>query len=264
MIEAPGVRAVARSEVKDSLLRLGLLDRSRFEQTRAAGRPIRSGRGGAVSIALGPGPEDRAIIRHCRRAGPFGGLLGDRHFGSRRPFNELAVHESARSGGVPTPECLAALAWRDGLFFRADLIVRELADVIPLDEWLGRGPEPPAVRTVAAACADAFAKLAAANIYHPDLHAGNVLVQPGGDALRVAFIDFDRARQLRSLPAGLRDLMLFRFNRALAKRSLSPGPVGLLTKLRFCREVGAAEPGGDLRAFAARCRTHLRRHSWRY
>lgn len=264
LLEAPAVRAAVRTAVKDELLALGVLDKVRLEESRAAGRPIGSGRGGAVSVALGPEGGDRAVIRHCRRAGPLGRILGDKYFSGARPMEELAACETARAAGVPAPECLAAVMHRAGPFYCGDLIVREVPGAVTLDAWLRDGPAPDLVRAVADVFADAFARLAAAGIYHPDLHAGNVLLRENDAGFAVCIIDFDKARLLDPLPAALRDRMLFRFNRALVKRSLAPRPVTLAARVRFCRRAGAVGDSEEMRGFAARCAAHLKRHSWRY
>ncbi len=256
--------AAVRSSAKERLLEVGVLDTARLADLRAGGRPIRSERGGSVSAHLGPGDDDRVIIRHYRRAGPLGRFLGDRYFLGERPLHELAAYEAARSAGVPVPEPLAAILRRSGLCYRADLIVREVTGAVTLQEYLRSNPSHEAVRAAAAALADAFAHLVDAGIYHPDFHAGNVLVREDGADVHISIIDFDRAKQFDSLPAARRDEMLFRFNRALVKRSISPGAVGLRTRMRFCRQAGAAGSPDEARRFAARCAAHLRRHVWHY
>ncbi len=264
MLQTPGVTAAVRSSEKALLLDLGILDPTRLDELRQSGRAIGSGRGGAVSVAIGPEKGGRAVIRHCRRGGPLGTLLGDRYFSGARPLEELAVSEAARSAGVPVPECLAAVIRRSGIFCRCDFILREVPEAVTLEEWLRGNVDADAVRTVTELLAAAFARLVAAGIYHADFHAGNVLVQQGEGGFRITLIDFDKAEQRDPLPATLRDRMLFRFNRGLVKRGLAPRPVGSTLRLRFCRQAGIAATPEDAREFAASCAAHLRRHSWRY
>ncbi len=264
VIQTPHVTAAVRSSEKDLLLGLGIIDPKRLEKLRQAGRPIGSGRGGAVSVALGPQTNGRAVIRHCRRAGPLGAVLGDRYFSGSRPMKELAVSEAARSAGVPVPECLATVTRRSAVFYRCDFILRELPEAVTLEEWLRANDDAAAVRTVTGLLADAFTKLVAAGIYHVDFHAGNVLLQRDESGFQITLIDFDKAEQHAPLPAALRDRMLFRFNRGLTKRSLAPRPVSQALRLRFCRRAGIAAAPEEMRQFAADCAAHLRRHSWRY
>jgi len=261
-LDTAGGRAVVRASAKDQLLRLGIQDKRAFEESRKTAPPIGTGRGQAVSASLGPG-AGRAVIRHYRRGGLAGRVLDDVYFGGARPVEELRVSEAARRAGVPTPECLAALIWRTGLSYSGDLIVREVPDAVPLDQWLERGCDAASLRKVVGRLADAFASLVAANIYHPDLHAGNVLVQER-DPPSLFLIDFDKAEQRADLSPRLRDRMLFRFNRALVKRGLAPRPVGQLTRLRFCKELGIGGDRDEVRRLFSDCGAHLRRHAWRY
>lgn len=264
LVQARACGAIVRLSVKDRLLGLGILEQAKFEATLSGGRPLGGGRGGAVSVALDASGTERAVIRHYRRGGLLGRLLGDRYLTGVRAVAELCTIEAARAAGVPAPECLAAVVRRRGIFNTADLIVREVPDAVPLDEWLGGNVRAAAMNAVRDALADAFGRLVAAKIFHPDLHAGNVLVQMHGNRPVVSLIDFDQARQLRKLPPRLRNLMLFRFNRALVKRGLAPRPVGLADRVRFCRRIGIAVGPRDMRRLAADCGSHLKRHSWRY
>jgi len=262
-LHAGPTTAVLRSSEKERLLALGILDESRFRATLADGEPVGGGRGTTVAVRLDPSGTERAVVRHYHRGGLFGGVLRDKYLSGARPFRELRVCEAARAAGVPTPQCLAAVVRRSWPFCTADLVVREVPGAVSLETWLrqkDKGGATASLREMTTAFADAFARLVAADIYHPDLHAGNVLVRERG-GLRVYVIDFDKARQVPGLPDSLRERMIFRFNRALVKRGLAPHPVGLLTRMRFLRELSG---GRDTRRLAAACAEHLRYHSWRY
>jgi hypothetical protein len=255
------VRSVARAEV----LALGVLDEAAFGTVLSRGRRLGGGRGAAVSVPFGPGGE-RAVVRRCRRGGLLGRLLGGRYLGSARPMREISVSEAARAAGVPTPECLAAVVRRRGPFCFLDLISREIPDAISLEEWLRRNANAPAgaASDVGSAVADAFLRLVQAGIYHPDLHAGNVLIQARDGRPLAHIIDLDKATRLPELPDRLTRKMLFRFNRALVKRGLAPQPVTLSARVRFCMQLGIAIGPGEMRRLVRQCGTHLRRHSWRY
>ena len=263
LLRAGRTTAVVRRSAKDRLLAIGVLDEAALEQTRAQGQALGGGRGGAVSVALDPRSGERAVIRHFHRGGMLGRLLGDRYFSAARPLAEIGVSEAARAAGVSTPECLAAVIRGGFGFCRCDLILREIPQAVSLDQWLLESPPPKRLPDVRKAVAATFAKLFAANIYHPDLHAGNVLIQTDGDTVTAWVIDLDKARRAGVLGERLRNEMLFRFNRALVKRGLSPRPVSLIERARFCREIGVGQ-GEALRRFAEGCDAHLRRHSWRY
>jgi len=259
-----GGLAAVRVDVKAALVDAGVTDAARLRELRSAGAPAGRGRGQVVSFPLGPAPGERVALRHCHRGGVLGRLLGDRYASPGRFFEELRVCEAARRAGVPAPECLAVIAIRRGAFWRGDLLFRELPDATSLESWLRQGPSPEALRGVSSRLAEAFGRLVAAGIYHPDLHAANVLVQERGGGPHVCLIDFDRAHIADPLPPKLRDRMLFRFNRALVKRRLAPQPVTLALRFRFCRELGDTGSPDDRRGFVRRCAAHLRRHAWHY
>lgn len=257
--------AAVRSSVRDALAELGVFERERLAELRRSAEPVRSGRGGAVAVPL-PTGGGGVIIRHCYRGGLLRGLAGDRHLLGARPIDELRVTEAARAAGVPAPEPLAAIIWRRGIGYSGDLVVREIPGATSLEEWLSAGPDAAQRRLMIGRLAEAFSRLVGAGIYHPDLHAGNVLVREDEDGdLRVYLIDFDRAKQVEGgLSARRRNAMLFRFNRALVKRGLAPRPVTLLARMRFIRELGIAPDAGARRKLFSDCAAHLRRHAWHY
>ncbi len=255
-----------RSCAKNTLLELGITDRSKFDELLKTGRATGGRRGRAVSIPLDSEGRDRAVVRHCWRGGLLGRVLGDVYLTGARALEEVRVSEAARTAGVPTPECLAAVVRRTGLFRSADLLFREVPDAVSLEEWLKQNADstPPHTQEIMGTLAETFGKLFAANIYHPDLHAGNVLIRETGEGYRAYVIDFDSAERRRCLPVRLREKMLFRFNRALVKRHLAPTPVTLSARVRFCRELGMAGSGTGMRRLVSRCSNHLKRHSWHY
>ncbi|MFO7899185.1 MAG: lipopolysaccharide kinase InaA family protein [Planctomycetota bacterium] len=257
--------AVVRSSVRADLAELGVFDRERLAELRRSAEPVGSGRGGAVAAPL-PTGGGRVIIRHCHRGGLLRGLAGDRHLLGARPIEELCVTEAARAAGVPAPEPLAAIVWRRSIGYSGDLVVREIPGATSLEDWLSAGPDAAQRRLVIGRLAEAFSRLVGASICHPDLHAGNVLVQDGVDGgLRVYLIDFDRAKRVDGgLSARRRNVMLFRFNRALVKRGLAPRPVTPLARMRFIRKLGIAPDAGARRKLFSDCAAHLRRHAWHY
>ncbi len=257
LVRGRGCMAVVRASVREHFLPSGVPDRAGFERLRQGGRPLGAGRGGAVSVAL---PCGNVVIRHCQRGGVLRRLLGDAYLLGARPMEELRAAEAARAAGVPVPEYPAAFVWRRGVFYGGDIAVHEVPGARSLEEWLRLGPAAEEADAVSRALAAAFRALVAARIYHPDLHAGNVLVRDGA----VHLIDFDRAAQLPAMSNRLRDQMLFRFNRALVKRGLAPAPVTLAARVRFCRDSGFAGNTDELRRLFAACEAHLSRHRWKY
>jgi lipopolysaccharide kinase (Kdo/WaaP) family protein len=254
-----GYRAVVRSSAKDALLAQGALAKATFEELRTTGTP--AGRGRSIAGTIDLDGVGRVVLRRGQRGGALGGLLGGLYLCGERPVEELAVAEWARAAGAPVPEYVAAVVWPAWPFYSAGLIVREVPDSVTLQDWL-RGRNTDEAGAMAGPLADAFARLFAAGVYHADLHAGNVLVQEADGQLELHIIDFDKSVRHTPLPSALRDLMLFRFNRALVKRGLSPDPVEPALRLRLCRELGLE--GDELKRFVTGCEAHLERHKGRY
>ncbi len=256
-----GRTVVFRSSNRDQLDALGVFERDRMRALTREAETVAGGRGGAVAV---PFENGRAIIRHCRRGGILGRLTGDRYLLGARPVEELCVTESARAGGVPAPEPLAAIVRRRTFGYSGDLVVREIPRATALDDWLAAEADPAGLAVVIERLADAFSRLVKAGIYHPDLHPGNVLVRGDGDP-ELFLIDFDRAEHVEAgLGENRRNRMLFRFNRALVKRGLAPRPVTLRHRAQFVRASGVADDADARRRLFADCAAHLRRHAWHY
>ena len=122
------------------------------------------------------------------------------------------LHEMTRLG-LPVPEPLAAGYWRRSLSYRAALVVARIENAAPLAMQLQ--PEN-AVRV-----ASVLKQFHDANVWHADLNAFNILLDPSG---KVWLIDFDRGR-FRSMSASLRRRNLLRLRRSLLKVAGSQGDI---------------------------------------
>lgn len=177
-----GVAATARPDVAGAV-RAALAEAGSLYAwaSRQASRETFRGRGDAYGVSLG---GVGAVVRHARRGGLFGPLLGDLYFGRPRFERELVMAERLSGAGVPTPAVLAGVRYRAAPAHRADVAT----------EWIpGRdlaatlfGAEPPAGevrqrlwRTVAAL----VRRLHEEGFVHPDLQLGNVLIERGTGAL---------------------------------------------------------------------------------
>ena len=160
--------------------------RARRESSRAAA-------GSAWRVELGDQP---VVVRHYRRGGWMGPLLDDRYFDRPpRPFAELAVSESLRAAGVPTPaSSRPRLPARPG--YRADLVTEWLSPGLDLEELLRPGLYPDAERAAAVETAGrTVGRAHGAGLDHPD-QARNLFLQPLGAPASwdAALLDLDRAR----------------------------------------------------------------------
>ena len=160
----------------------------------SAAREIAGGRGPAWQVDLGGVP---AAVRHYRRGGWMGPLLGDRYLDSPpRPFVELSVSEALRDAGVRTPRVLAAVVTPARPGYRADIATEWLPQGLDLEELLRPNLYPAAERAAAAEEAGrTIGRAHAAGLDHPDLRPRNIFLQPIGDGRwEAALLDLDRAR----------------------------------------------------------------------
>ena len=156
-----------------------------------------------ATVAGGRGPLWRvdlggraAAVRHYRRGGWMGPLLGDRYFGRPpRPFAELAASETLRRRGVRTPRVLAAVVAPAGAGYRGDIVTEWLSPGLDLAELLRPNLYPAGERAAAIAAAGRTIGCAhAAGLDHPDLRPRNVFLEPlGVGSWRAALLDLDRA-----------------------------------------------------------------------
>lgn len=149
------------------------------------------------------------VLRHYRRGGWVARVSHDRYLwtGIRgvRSLNEFDILRSLYEAGLPVPRPYAAVYWKQGLGYRAAIIVERIPDVRPL----------------ASAFQDADSEQVARSIYtmheqgvwHADLNAYNVLLDPEG---RAWLVDFDKARRT-TLSLERRSANLLRLRRSLAK-----------------------------------------------
>lgn len=181
-----------------------------YWRERAALRTQEGGRGGVSLIAT---PAGECVLRHYRRGGLVARVMGDRYLwrgaDRTRPFTEFRLLAEIARRDLPGPAVVAARYVRQGLFYRADLITRCIAEARTLAECLAAGQ-------LDAALADAVGVLVARfhneGIWHADLNAHNVLVTADG----LYLIDFDRG-ELRPAAASWRQANLQRLRRSLLK-----------------------------------------------
>lgn len=168
------------------------------------------GRGGVAIITT---PIGDCVLRHYRRGGMVASLLGDRYvwLGAQRsrPFQEFRLLAQIERLGLPGPVVVAARYCRHGMFYTADLITRRIADAQTLAECLATGTlDAPLAERVGSV----IARFHEAGVWHADLNAHNVLVNPDG----IYLIDFDRGR-LREPAHDWQQANLQRLRRSLVK-----------------------------------------------
>jgi 3-deoxy-D-manno-octulosonic acid kinase len=186
-----------------------------------AGERLREQGGGRGGVAIVQTPVGECVLRHYRRGGMVARLLGDRYLWTgrdrTRSFREFRLLANLSARGLPVPGPVASRYVRHGMRYRADLIMRRIADASTLAECLADGRLD---STLAARVGELVARFHREGVWHADLNAHNVLV--GDDRLHL--IDFDRG-EFRAEARGWREANLERLRRSLLK-------------------LGAAERGG--------------------
>ncbi|QKT03221.1 3-deoxy-D-manno-octulosonic acid kinase [Ectothiorhodospiraceae bacterium 2226] len=181
--------------------------------------------GGATSEARGRGSvsfvrdvERVYVLRHYRRGGLFGPLLGDHYLWTglarTRAWREFQLLAEMYRAGLPVPRPVAAQVVRAGLRYRADLLTEAIAEARPLADLWRLDAVPDEAWPRIGACLRRFHR---SGIYHADLNAHNVLL--AGDQVYV--LDFDRGR--RRPPGAWQARNLQRLQRSL--RKLAPSDV---------------------------------------
>lgn len=174
---------------------------------------LRAQAGGRGGVAVIDTPAGECVLRHYRRGGMVAALMGDRYLwrgaDATRSFAELRLLGLIVRLGLPGPRPVAARYRRQGLFYRADLITRRIADAQTLAECLAAGRLDAELAEEVGALVARFHRK---GIWHADLNAHNVLVAPAA----LYLIDFDRGR-VRSPAEGWRLANLQRLRRSLLK-----------------------------------------------
>lgn len=176
-----------------------------------SGNASRGGRGQVWFVRAAFGA---AVLRHYRRGGLIGRLLADRYLwlgeARTRSFREFRLLATLRAAGLPVPAPLAAGYRRQGLLYRADLLIERIVDAHTLAERLHELLADAARLAALGACIGRFH---AQGVCHADLNAHNLLLDATGQWW---MIDFDRGR-LRPPARGWQQRRLGRLQRSLRK-----------------------------------------------
>jgi 3-deoxy-D-manno-octulosonic acid kinase len=190
------------------------------DNARLNARPVQVG--GRQAAWFVTGDFGAGVLRHYRRGGLIARLSQDRYIWTgaerTRAFSEFNLLYFMHAQGLPVNKPLAAAYWRDGLTYRAAIMVERIPDVHTLAKSLALPAH--------AAVAKAIFAMHEAGVWHADLNAFNILLNGQG---RVWLIDFDRGRR-QTLSVRQRQGNLLRLRRSLVK-------VAGATGLQFWNEV---------------------------
>jgi 3-deoxy-D-manno-octulosonic acid kinase len=171
---------------------------------------------GAVRFGELPGFGD-VVIKQYARGGVLRRLVKSSHLKIgkivRSQWEFLTLHR-VRQLGVRAPLPIA-FVYTDGLFYKAWLVMEKIPEAHSL-AFLANSNER-AVRYSASEVIRQIEILVRNQIFHLDLHPGNVLVDNQG---MVWFIDFDKAKRVEISKQQLKELYLRRWRRAVIKHEL--------------------------------------------
>ena len=156
------------------------------------------------------------VIKNYTRGGLIRNLVKRRYLylGKTRGQMEYELLQKVKRLGINVPDPIA-YAYHGGLFYLAWLITREIVQPLSLarmslkDEKHAQGVMKSAV--------DQISRLIDNDIYHVDLHPGNVVVDRED---RVFLVDFDKGYVFRGKKDNLRRKYLARWERAVIKHRL--------------------------------------------
>jgi 3-deoxy-D-manno-octulosonic acid kinase len=156
------------------------------------------------------------VVKHYTRGGLIRYLVKRRYlnWGKTRCQIEYEILQRVRSLGVDAPEPIA-YASRGGLFYKAWLVTREIKHQQTFAEFNCTDQEH--AHSVMKELINQVSILINNNIFHADLHPGNVLVDSSN---RVFLLDFDKACISRRNKNKLRDHYIGRWSRAVIKHQL--------------------------------------------
>lgn len=185
-----------------------------FDSKSVPDQQLLNGRGNVVYAehsTLG-----RIVVKRYLRGGLFRHLIQSKYlrWGATRGEEEYRLLSLVRDLGVNAPEPLL-FAYQGAILYDAWLVTKEIegrknfADLSKTNEEEARQYMDELVRQIAI--------LINHQIFHVDLHPGNVVIDPNG---KLYLLDFDKAHNFIGPRNKLRDLYLVRWRRAVIKHDL--------------------------------------------
>jgi len=225
---------VAESSIKESLISIGkqhiLYDASLVEHPNDELFDLKRMKQDAAMVSIAEGRdhavffrhhEHEFVLKHYQRGGSIAVLLGDKYIGigcnKSRSFREWRLLKYMYESGLPVPLPVAARCVSNGVYYRADLITIRIGDVTTLADYLFENDASDEIWMAIGTCIRRFHD---ASVYHADLNARNILVNPA--VASVYLIDFDKGA-IRYIGDSWKAANLARLQRSLLKfKTLRP------------------------------------------
>jgi len=179
-----------------------------------------AGRGNTMFVGNVP---RQFVLRHYMRGGLVGKLIRDAYVFSgadkTRSFREWRLLDKLAANNMRVPRPAAARYVQRGTFYTADIITVRVPGIVPLSKYIADNKPDAAFWQ---ACGAAIYEFHEAGVYHADMNAYNVQIDPDG---LLWLLDFDKGA-LR-LPGRWQQETLSRLHRSLRKI------IGLDPRLNF-------------------------------
>jgi 3-deoxy-D-manno-octulosonic acid kinase len=150
------------------------------------------GRGNTYSFIY---QQQHFFLRHYRRGGFFGPLLGDSYLwtgiAATRAWREFDLLSTMQKNELPVPSPIAAIVKRKNGLYRADIVTECIPNASTLAKLIMQGLVDEPIWKDIGCCIQRFHEH---GIFHADLNAHNILID---HKQKIWLIDFDRSFQGR-------------------------------------------------------------------
>ncbi len=158
--------------------------------------------------------DQPCVLRHYNRGGLVAKLTLDKYLWmgehNTRSFKEWRLLNDMVKKRLPVPAPVAARYVRNGIYYKADIITREIPDIESLsDRLLGNSMTEQLWENIG----ECIAKFHNHGVFHMDLNVENIQIDQNN---QVFLLDFDKGRVSEPLRR-LSDSNLMRLKRSIAK-----------------------------------------------
>ena len=174
-------------------------------------QPQSMGRGTVYFVKIQDQP---CVLRHYNRGGLVAKLTLDKYLWmgehNTRSFKEWHLLNDMVKKQLPVPAPVAARYVRNGIYYKADIITREIPDIESLsDKLLGNSMTEQLWENIG----ECIAKFHNHGVFHMDLNVENIQIDQN---TQVFLLDFDKSKVSEPLRR-LSDSNLMRLKRSIAK-----------------------------------------------
>jgi 3-deoxy-D-manno-octulosonic acid kinase len=212
-----------------------------FEVARYGANALPIGVGGRGDAWYLEGPFGAGVLRHYRRGGLMA-RFSTRHYlwlgeSRLRCVREVELLQALVDAGLPVPSPIAGAWWREGLFYRAALLMGRIAARTDLMSLVHDDP----AAAPWASIGRTLARFHRFGAHHPDLNARNILLREEGG---IAVVDWDRGT-LGHAPGTWCEDEIARLERSLLKYRRHVAPAAIADGMSRLRDAWREAMAGD-------------------